>query len=86
MKVDLDEVERKARADPVSSDVTIALVARIRELEAVAAVAYDLTHEEGALSLQVSDTVDAEDIDKIERMSDALLQLGRLHRKGVVLP
>lgn len=57
------------------------LIARIRELEAVAAVAYDLTHEEGALSLQVGDTVEAEDLDQIERQSAALLAMGRLYKK-----
>lgn len=87
MKIDLDELERESRSCvELGTHVVLALIARIRELEAVAAVAYDLTHEEGALSLQAGDTVDGEDIDQIERQSSALLEIGRLYRKGVVLP
>lgn len=43
MKVDLDDLERKSRAlsavntmDEIDPDVTLALIARIRELEALA--------------------------------------------------
>ncbi len=89
-KIDLDLVERNLHNGNYLPDqlppYMLALIARIHELEAVAAVAYDLTHEEGAISLQVGDTVDAEDLAKIDRHVDALLQLGRLYRRGAVLP